>query len=97
MTTQEEGAPAGADRRAQVVALLKRYPEVTGEELGFLRHWFGKEASALDVGTLASEPEIAEGYARFRKEHIDRFGMRDIVILVIALAVVAGAIAWLAA
>ncbi len=97
MTTQEEGAPAGADRRAQVAALLKRYPDVTGEDLRSLKHWFGKEASALDVGTLASDPEIADVYARFRKEHIDRFGMRDIAILAAALAIVAGAIAWIAA
>jgi len=95
MTEDEKGAPTGADGIARTAALLKRYPEITGDELGSLKNWFAKEASALDIGTLASDPTISSGYARFRKEHIDKFGLRDIAILIVALAVVAGLIFWI--
>jgi len=96
MTTNEMGAPSGADATARAAALLQRYPELSSEELGALRKWFRKDASALDIGTLASDQNIAASYMRFRKEHIDKFGPKDLLILVVALAVVAGLIAWIA-
>ncbi|MCW1382038.1 hypothetical protein OLX02_04310 [Novosphingobium sp. KCTC 2891] len=65
-------------RRAHVEALLAAYPDVTPPEHGILLQWFRKEASALDVAMMASNPEIARGYRRFREEHIDRFTLADV-------------------
>lgn len=71
---------AGAEsaRRAQIEATLADYPHLSGERLDELIHWFRHEASALDVGHVASNEAIAERYRRFRADHIDPVKGRDI-------------------
>ena len=96
MTTDDNGRPAGADRLARVSALLKRYPDVTHHELGELKTWFKRQASALDIGILASQEDIGSGYALFREEHIDRFAGKDIVAIAAVLVAVIGIIASIA-
>ncbi|MEO0030733.1 MAG: hypothetical protein RIS94_491 [Pseudomonadota bacterium] len=78
MNTLAESATALA-RRAHVEALLAAYPDVTTDERETLLRWFRREASAMDVGMLASDPSLARGYARFRAEHIDRFTWKDVL------------------
>ena len=65
-------------RRAHVEALLAAYPDVTPPEHELLVNWFRREASALDVGMVASNPDIARGYRLFRQQHIDRFTLADL-------------------
>lgn len=96
MTTDNNGAPAGADPLARVIALLQQYPDVSDHELGELKTWFHRQASALDVGILASREEIAGSYARFREEHIDKFRGKDIATVIAAVGVLAGIIALIA-
>ncbi|MDE8650924.1 hypothetical protein [Novosphingobium album (ex Liu et al. 2023)] len=67
-----------AEERARIIALLARYPGLDPAELDELKTWFSRAASALDVGLVASEPQVAEQYRRFRAEHIDRFSRRDL-------------------
>jgi hypothetical protein len=96
MTTDDNGAPAGADQLARVAGLLQQYPNVSENELGELKTWFRRQATALDIGMLASKAEIEGGYARFRKEHIDGFGAKDIATIVAVLVALAGIIALIA-
>jgi|EndMetStandDraft_4_1072995.scaffolds.fasta_scaffold11253_3 hypothetical protein len=96
MSNFHDGA-AGADRRAQIEAALATYPDVSPERLSDLLDWFGREASALDVALVASNPAIAEPYARFRADHIDRLKARDIIrglLFAAALVTVFAAIVW---
>jgi hypothetical protein len=93
MTTDENGAPAGAERLTRVAALLQRYPDVSHHELSELKTWFKRQASALDIGILASKEEVGRGYALFREEHIDRFAGKDFATIVAALIALAGIIA----
>lgn len=65
-------------RRAHVEALLAAYPDVTPPEHELLVNWFRKEASSLDVGMIASNPDIARGYRLFRQQHVDRFTLADL-------------------
>ncbi|WP_225207496.1 hypothetical protein [Novosphingobium huizhouense] len=65
-------------RRAHVEALLAAYPDVTPAEHALLLGWFRKEASALDIGMVASNPDIARGYRLFRENHVDRFTLADL-------------------
>lgn len=87
-------------RRAHVEALLAAYPDVTAEERATLVRWFRREASAMDVAMLASEPGIARGYARFRAEHIDRFTWKDVArglaggVVLVAIAALIMLRAW---
>ncbi len=96
MTTKPDAPHAGADQIARVTALLQQYPHVSDHELGELKTWFRRQATALDIGILASKEEIAAGYARFREEHIDRFGGKDIALIIAALIAVAGVIVLIA-
>lgn len=89
MTPNSPGANSLA-RRAHVEALLAAYPDVTSEELAMLVHWFKREASSLEVALIASIPELARGYARFRGEHIDRFTLVDLAKGLAGMAAIVG-------
>lgn len=88
--------PDGIDRRAEVREALARYPYVNDAELGDLLHWFRREASALEVATMASEPGIVHQYQRFKAEHLDRlrgvelFWIVIVVILIPLLVIMVG-------
>ncbi|MDE2620534.1 MAG: hypothetical protein KGL54_10270 [Sphingomonadales bacterium] len=68
---------ARAARRAEVERALARYPHLTAEGLAELTDYFERDASALDVGLIASNPEIAERYQAFRATHVDPLRPRD--------------------
>ncbi|HQS97227.1 MAG: hypothetical protein B7X90_17050 [Novosphingobium sp. 17-62-19] len=76
-------------RRAHVEALLAAYPDVTPDEHALLITWFKREASALDVALVASNPAAERGYRKFRAEHVDRFTVKDMVRALVFAAVVA--------
>jgi len=83
-----------ARRRAHAEAALALYPDITPEVLAELTAYFRREASALDIGLIACNEELAEPYRRFRAEQIDPLRPRDWVkgalfALVVALALVA--------
>ncbi|MFN3425771.1 MAG: hypothetical protein ACK40C_13800 [Novosphingobium meiothermophilum] len=65
-------------RRAHVEALLTTYPDVTPEEQALLITWFRRQASAMDVALVASNPAAERGYRQFRADHIDGFTLKDI-------------------
>ena len=69
--------------RARVEGTLARYPNIDPAEIERLVRWFNKEASAHDVAMVASNGDIREGYAQFRREHVDRFTPKDIALAVI--------------
>jgi hypothetical protein len=91
--THPEGADR-AERHARIEAMLTRYPQVEPVELRELKHWFRKEASALDVGTMASNPTLAEPYRRFAADHVEKLTIGDIAraagLAALALALIAG-------
>ena len=96
MNTQNAvGSAAASDRFDAIEALLSRYPRIDEAELADLKRWFAKEASAFEVASLASKEELSQQYAQFRAAHIDRFGARDLMVMLAGLALVAGAIAFL--
>ena len=80
-------AQRGVQRRAFIEGLLTRYPIVDSNELADLKKWFKKEATALDVGLIASDPSLAEPYRQFADDHIDP--LKPIDLLYAAMAVVA--------
>jgi len=89
------GGAAAPDRFGAIETLLARYPHLDEVELADLKRWFSKEASAFDIASLASKEELNGAYALFRAEHLDRFSARDLMVILIVFALVAGAIAYL--
>lgn len=87
MTTFQDGA-ASAERRAQIERRLADYPNLAEDSLAEVIAWFRNEASALDVAMVASNPEIAEPYRRFRADHIDRLTPKDLLRGILFAAVV---------
>ncbi|MFC0204550.1 hypothetical protein [Novosphingobium soli] len=96
MPQDDTGAPHRGGR-AHAAALMARYPHLTDTELDSLTHWFRREASALDVGLLASDPAVAAQYRAYSKAHRDRLTARDLLLGALLLALAAAAIALLAA
>lgn len=78
MNTPHDAAQA---RRTHVATLLGNYPAIRKEELAMLLRWFRHEASALEVGMLASEPSIARGYTQFRRDYLDRIRPREALVM----------------
>lgn len=78
MTTIQDGADS-ADRRARIERVLADYPQLGDERIAELVHWFRKEASALDVAMVASNPDVAATYRQFRTDHLDRLSGNDIL------------------
>jgi hypothetical protein len=80
-------------KRARAEALLARYPELGSEELAGLLHWYRREASAMDVGLLASNEDIRDRYRAFRRDHVERFSLKDKLVGGLLLAGAAAGIA----
>lgn len=99
MSIQNSGVVA-ADERAQIAALLARYPDgLSPSELEEIHNWFDRVATPLDLGLLAGDPEVAAQYRAYRAEHVDKFKPRDIgkaIVFVGAIVAVASAITLLA-
>ena len=83
-------------KRAHAEAFLARYPELGHEELTELLYWYRREASSMDVALLASNEAIAEGYSSFRRDHVERFSLKEKIVGALLVAGSAGAIAALA-
>ncbi|WP_228242897.1 hypothetical protein [Porphyrobacter sp. GA68] len=86
MDTVCEGVPHEG-RRQSAVALLARYPALDDAELAELVRWFKKEASALDVGLIASDPELCHSYQRLKDDHLTRLGAADLLWMLILFGV----------
>ena len=86
----------GAARRVQIEVALADYPDLDKDRLADVIRWFRKEASALDVATLASNEAIAEPYRRFRAEHIDPLNGSDMMKGMLFAAIVGGGVFLLA-
>ena len=81
------------EKRARAEAVLARYPELGSEELARLLHWYRREASAMDVGLLASNEDIRDSYRAFRRDHVERFSFKDKLVGGLLVAGAAAAIA----
>lgn len=79
--------------RAAVEATLARYPNLDSEELKDLRQWFKREATSLDVGLIASNPDLAQTYASFRDAHLDPLGLRDYLVIAAVISAFVGLVA----
>lgn len=90
MTNETTRQPACTILRAEIAAILARYPDLTDAELQRVLRWFSKEATAMDVAMLSCDEDIAPQYRQFRSDHIDRFGLRDMRNAAVFLGVVAG-------
>ncbi len=77
------------ERRARAEELIARYHSLDADELAELLNWYRRQASSMDMALLASNEAIGEPYRAFRREHVDRFSVRD--KLVGALILAAGA------
>lgn len=96
MNTQTSRAPSPDERRMDVAARLALYPNLPEGEIEDLRHWFHKEATALETAMLASDEQLREPYQRFRKDHLDRLSPRDKAIAWTAGTLLIAAIAAMA-
>ena len=65
--------------------LLNRYPDVSDEEVVQLKRWFGKQASAFEIASMASKNPA--GYGQFRSDHIDKFSILEIILIALFVGV----------
>ncbi len=78
MENNNDGAPS-AERRERIITLLEQYPRLGSDELAELLRWFRKEASALDVGLIASDHRVAAQYEGLKQDHLDRTTGGDVL------------------
>lgn len=70
----EGGTAAG---RTHIEAMLARYPRLDQPELAELKAWFRNEASPLEVGMIAAEPDLAQPYRQFAADHLEPLTAAD--------------------
>ena len=82
-------------RRLEVEAKLAEYPELTSDKVIDLIYWFKREATAMEVATVASNPDIQDSYRQFRDRHLDKLSTGEIflatglgMILIVVVAIV---------
>lgn len=74
--------PAAAERRAAAERLLARYPDIAGDELQQLLHYFRKEASSLDCALVSSNLDVLGKYRQFCRDHyINRLRPRELMFI----------------
>lgn len=94
MTHFPSGAAGAAPAHARAESLVARYPALDPAELAELKRWFNGQASALDIGLLASNERIAPQYRRFRSDHLDTLGWRDFALIAaVSVMLVGGVVA----
>ena len=93
MTFQTNGEGAVTDRFDEIEATLLRYPDIDNAELADLKRWFDKEASALEVASLASKDTLRRQYGEFRAAHIDKLGGLEMAGTVLVAVILLGGIA----
>lgn len=69
-------------RRLHIEATLAHYPYVTAVQLSDIISRFRREASAMEVASLASNPAIQPQYRQFRSQHIDRLSVGEIALCI---------------
>ena len=74
--TTDTGA-FSASRRARAKSALAEYPHLEPSRLDDLLHWIKKEASALEIAILSSDPKLADPYRELRKDHLDTLSIKD--------------------
>jgi len=91
MKTTTDGT-SSAEQRARIEAVLTKYPDIDADALAELLKWFRKEASALDVGMIASDPQLIDQYRAFKADHLDPFSGADVLRAIAFVVVACGAV-----
>lgn len=82
------------ERRAAIEAIVARYPDLEPGELDDLVHWYRHEASAMDVGLVASNEALSDRFGAFCRAHVAGFSLRDKAITAFLGASVLGLFAF---
>lgn len=81
--------PAAAERRAAAERLLERYPDLNGEELQALIHYFRREASSLDCALVSSNHAVLGKYRQFCRDHyLSRLRPREVALVATGIVTV---------
>jgi hypothetical protein len=82
-------------RRLQIEAALAEYPEVSPDRLSDVIQWFKREATAMEVASVACNPDLQSKYRSFRNRHLDKLSAGELfvtigvgMVLIVAVAAV---------
>lgn len=67
--TQQMSLSGTDAKRAAAENVVRRYPEVSPEELGQVLHYLRKEAAILDRAAIAANSELEGQYRRLCHDH----------------------------
>lgn len=92
MTRHRQEIPASGDRRLAIEGMIGRYPQLSPGEIEEVCRYLTREASATEVGIIASNEKIYPQYRRFNRDHlIDRPGWIGWSVTAVLCAIVLGA------
>lgn len=91
--TSRHISPVNEARMARIEALLRRYPELTDDEIQELL-LFVRKGPALELGLLSGNDELKPRLDRVRADHHGAFaiGMKEIAVIAALVAVIVLAI-----
>lgn len=67
-------------RRLDVEEKLSGYPDISAEKLLDLIYWFKREATAMELATIAGNPKVRDNYRQFRDKYLDKITIGETAI-----------------
>lgn len=83
-------------RRLEIEQSLSHYPALPPDKVLDLIYWFKREATAMEIASVASNPAIQTKYSQFREKHINNLSVGGtilstilgvIIIVILAVAI----------
>jgi hypothetical protein len=69
-------------RRLQIEAMLADYPSVSPDKIIDVIYWFKREATAMEVASVASNPDLQKSYRSFRDRHLGKLSMSELIVAI---------------
>lgn len=69
-------------RRLQIEATLAEYPSVSPDKIIDVIYWFKREATAMEVASVASNPDLQTNYRSFRDRHLGKLSMGELIVAI---------------
>ena len=96
MRNKQRESVKSVQRRLEIEQSLSHYPALPPDKVLDLVYWFKREATAMEIASVASNPAIQTRYRQFREKHITKLsagetilatGLGTIIIVVMAVLI----------
>lgn len=93
MRVKQTESIKSVQRRLEIERNLSQYPALPPDKISDLIHWFKREATAMEVASVARNPAIQSRYLQFHNKHISKMSIGETILVTVFAMVVIVSIA----